>query len=144
MNREEMTGTPARDDASGQYLLKAGVSLRDKDNKCSGRINSDDLTTVTINVDVRESLERVESVIEQELPRMHEEMCEAIGESFRGPIYKGVKQIAGCGMELTFVFYCKGQHYQTLSAMLNRGLKLMCEQNDIAIAAPQITVNGTR
>ena len=96
---------------------------------------------VDLNIDLKESLENIERILETELPQIHESLCSLIGEEVRGPVYRGVQKIGENFVVLSFGVFCKGKYYSSLSRAINRELKLMCERNDIAIAMPQIVVN---
>lgn len=102
-----------------------------------------DMVEVTLNIDVKESLEHIEEIFNMELPAVHEKMCGAAGESIRGPLYKGVKRISGDGMELSFVFFCKNPHSTALLLLLNRELKMICERYNIALFVPYAPLNAS-
>jgi small conductance mechanosensitive channel len=101
-----------------------------------------DRVTTYLTVDLAEPLERVEGILEEELPKIHEKLCEISGSEVGGPKYRGVSKITESGVVLSFSIYCKGMYYGWLQRMLNRELKLMCERRDIRIAMNQMVLHG--
>ena len=102
--------------------------------------DKDDLVTTSIVIDQKESLEHVEAILEEELPKIHERMCAVSDDSITGPDYAGVNRVFENGVELAFTVICKGRYCLRLQRELNRQLKLLCERNHIAIAVQQIQV----
>ena len=82
------------------------------------------------------------SILEEELPKIHNKLCEISGSEVGGPKYRGVSKITESGVVLSFSIYCKGMYYGWLQRMLNRELKLMCERRDIRIAMNQMVLHG--
>ena len=117
--------------------------IRNNDFKNFINIPSDkeDRVVTCLSVNLRESLGRVEEILEQELPAIHDQMCRLAGEEVRGPKYQGVKQITDHSAVLMFELFCRGMYCGWLSRMLNRELKLMCERNGISIAMQQVVVH---
>ena len=106
-------------------------------------MSSDETGRVVVNlgIDLKESLIRVESIIEKELPLIHRNLCEAIGEEIKCPNYRGVQSIEDSGIILSFAVLCKGMHYGWAKRLMSRELLLMCERNGIRLAMPQIVIN---
>ena len=100
----------------------------------------DDLVPVTIAIGLNESLERVEAIIEEALPKIHERLCAISDNTIQGPTYAGVSRITENGMELLFTLLCKGKYYMILQRAMNRELKLMCEHCHIEPAITQVKV----
>lgn len=98
-------------------------------------------TTTTLTIDLHESLERVEAVLDKELPLINERLRELCQDEISGPKYRGVSQITENGVVLSFGFYCKSMYSRWMLRNLNRELKLMCERNNITIAMNQVVVN---
>ena len=96
---------------------------------------------VTLGIDLKESLTRVESIIEKDLPLIHRNLCEAIGEEIRCPTYRGVQSIEDNGIKLSFAVSCKGMHFGWMRRLMSRELLLMCERNGIRLEMPQIVVH---
>jgi len=97
---------------------------------------------VNLNIDLNESLEKIESILERELPLIHDNLCARIGEEISGPDYRGVQKISEDNVVLSFCVYCKGMYNRKMTRALNRELKLMCERNNIMIGIPQIMVHN--
>ena len=92
----------------------------------------------TVTIDQTESLRRVEDILAEELPKILDRLA-AIAGSPIGPLkYSGVSRISANGVELEFQLYCEGRYYMTLFRELNRELKLLCEDHEIAIAMNQV------
>lgn len=106
--------------------------------------NRQNRAVCTIGIDLKESLERVEAVLEKELPVIHDNLCAAVGDQVEGPVYMGVKAIDGDCITLSFYFISKGLYYASLQRILNAELKKMCDRNDINLAMHQIVVNTPR
>ena len=98
--------------------------------------------TVDLWVDLREKLERIESIIEKEKQWVHDETRDfSWDDGLEGPEYRGVKQIGENGYALNFAIYVQGKNYGWALRGLNRSLKMMCERNNIRLSMPQIVVN---
>ena len=97
-----------------------------------------DRVTTTLTVALSESIERIESILEEELPRIHNKLCEISGTDVGGPKYRGVSKITETGVVLSFSIYCKGMYYGWLQRQLNRELKAMCERRGITIGMFQM------
>jgi hypothetical protein len=119
---ESFVGTKEKDEISGETLQTIGVPLWNSDGTVGGMI---------LIVDLSESIERVESIPEEELPRIHDKLCEISGSDVGGPKYRGVSKITETGFVLSFAIYCKGMYYGWLQRQLNRELKIMCERRGI-------------
>ena len=99
-----------------------------------------DRVVVKLYIDLKESLSRVEGVIEKEIPAIRERLCERLRDDIRLN-YRGVQEIEENGIELSFAVYCQGYNYGRAKRKLNRELLLMCERNKIRLAMPQIVIN---
>ena len=102
-----------------------------------------DRVVTYLNVDLSEPIERVESILEEELPLIHDKLCEISGSEVGGPKYRGVQKITECCVVLSFSIYCKGMYYGWLSRMLNRELKAMCERRGIRLGMNPMVMQGT-
>ena len=100
-----------------------------------------DRVTTTLTIDLSESIERVESILEEELPQIHNKLCEISGSEVGGPKYRGVSKITESGVVLSFSIYCKGMYYGWLQRMLNRELKVMCERRGIRLGMTQLVLH---
>ena len=100
---------------------------------------SDNLSIASceIGIEYGESLERVESILKENL----EKIKEAIPEIVEGPFYKGVAALADSSVNLKFVAKCKeGAKYQVERDM-NRQFKLLFDRYNVNIPFPQVVVN---
>ncbi len=88
-------------------------------------------------IEYGESLERVEAILAEALPKIKE----AIPEIKEGPYYKGVSALADSSVNLKFIAKCdEGDRYQ-VERDLNRQFKLLFDKNNINIPFPQVVVN---
>ncbi len=94
-----------------------------------------------ISIDLKESLERVEKIIEKELPVMHDNLSKKGSSPINGPIYRGVDAITQDGTTLSFFLFCQSPDFMLFIREMNRELKLMCERNNINLAMHQVVVN---
>ena len=103
------------DSASGYILVIAGIFI------CLYVLSPADQETrvvTSIVMDIRESLERVEAILKEELPMIHERLCLLLDDPVKGPDYAGVSQIGENSVELSFNLYCKGRDYVMLHSLL--------------------------
>lgn len=98
-----------------------------------------ELSTAYVNVDIEygESIERVETVIKNNLSRMKE----AIPDIVDGPYYIGVSDLGDSGVRLAFIAQCKENVRFQVERDIRRQLKIIFDENDVGIPFPQVTVN---
>ncbi len=90
-----------------------------------------------VDIEYGENLERVEKIIEENLPAMREQIP-AITD---GPYYKGVVSLGASGVKLRLVAQCKEDaKFQTQRDML-RQIKLIFDANHISIPFTQVVVH---
>ncbi len=95
------------------------------------------LAVCDIGIEYGESLERVEAIMKEELPKIKA----AIPDIKEGPFYKGVAELADSAVIVRFVANCEeGARYQVERDM-NRQFKLAFDKNNINIPFPQVVVN---
>ena len=95
------------------------------------------LAICDIGIEYGESLERVEAIMKEELPKIKA----AIPDIIEGPFYKGVAELADSAVVIRFVANCEeGTRYQVERDM-NRMFKLAFDKNNINIPFPQVVVN---
>ncbi len=98
------------------------------------------LAVCDVDVEYSESLERVEKVIEENLPLIRQKIPSIVD----GPYYKGVAQLGASGVTLRFVAQCaEGDKFQTQRDM-NRQLKLTFDANDISIPFTQVVLHQAK
>lgn len=95
------------------------------------------LAVCDVAVDYRESLERIESILRRELPRI----AKRLSAVRQGPEYLGVVEMADSGVILRIVAYCAEEDRIQLARDLNREIKLMCDRWQISIPFPQVVLN---
>jgi small-conductance mechanosensitive channel len=92
---------------------------------------------VDVGVEYKESLERVESVLSKELPKLAKKFPTIL----EGPFYKGVTQLGDNSVSIRIIAKCNESDRLQLQRDLNRAVLLIFKQNDISIPYPQIVVN---
>lgn len=106
----------------------------------SGIINMTKETSVAaidVSVAYGESLEHVEEVLAEELPKVRSRVKTILD----GPYYKGVSGLSGSSVDLKIIAMCKEQSRLQLCRDLNRELLLIFNRNNINIPFPQVTVS---
>ena len=96
---------------------------------------------VILPIDLNESLERVEKIMEEEMPRIHEQISALASEPITGPRYIGVTNTTENAVELTYEIICKGKEAYNTTLMLNRELRLVCEHHGITPPRSRVVVN---
>ena len=95
------------------------------------------LAICDLSIEYGESLERVESILKDNLDAVRE----AIPDIKEGPFYKGVAELGDSAVVIRFVANCEeGAKYQVERDM-NRQFKLLFDKNNINIPFPQIVIN---
>ena len=95
----------------------------------------------TLSIDIHESLSHVESILDEELPRIGENLTAIMGEEIKAPNYRGIQNIGDGEIKLSFSAYCKATSFGVVKRMLNRELVLMCERRGIRLAMQHIVVS---
>lgn len=95
------------------------------------------LAKCTLNIEYRESLERVEAIINDNL----EKIGKKIPGIIQGPYYKGVSELNDNGVTLFIIATCKEDDIFQVQRDLNREFKILCEKENIGLAFPQVTVH---
>ena len=93
-----------------------------------------------LSVDLKESMEKIEGIIDRELPQIRDNIAAVAGEDIKLK-YRGVNNIESNGIQLSFALYCKGMYFGWARRLLNRELLLMCERNGLRLAMPQVVIN---
>ena len=92
---------------------------------------------VTCDIEYGESIERVETVIKNNLPRIRE----AIPDIVDGPYYIGVSELGASGVTLKFIAQCKETTRFQVERDMLRQIKIIFDENDVGIPFPQVTIN---
>ena len=95
------------------------------------------VTTCVVAIDYRESIERVELIIKNNIERIKK----AIPEIVDGPFYKGVDSLGDSSVNLLFIATVKESDYYVVQRALNREIKLIFDENNVSIPFPQVTLN---
>ena len=93
-----------------------------------------------LSVDLKESMEKIEGIIDRELPQIRDNIAAVAGEDIKLK-YRGVNNIESNGIQLSFALYCKEMYFGWARRLLNRELLLMCERNGLRLAMPQVVIN---
>ncbi len=90
-----------------------------------------------VDIEYGESLERVEKVIEENLPVIKEKIPAIVD----GPYYKGVVMLGASGVTLRLVAQCKEDAKFQTQRDMNRQIKLIFDANGIGIPFQQVVVH---
>ncbi len=92
---------------------------------------------VNYSIEYNESLEHVETILAQELPKIAERLPAIVN----GPFYKCVAAWSDSSVDLRINMSCKESDRFQLERDFNREMRLLFERYDISIPFPQIVVN---
>lgn len=92
---------------------------------------------VDVGIDYGESLEHVESVLKEELPRIQKRIPAIVS----GPFYKGVTELAASSVNIRILAQCTEADRIQVTRDLNREILLVFAKNHINIPFPQVVVN---
>lgn len=92
---------------------------------------------VDVGIEYGESLERVESILQDEFPRMRER----IPGILEGPFYKGVVSLGDNSVMIRVMVLCAESDRGQMESDLNREMKLLFDKHHISIPYPQIVIN---
>ena len=95
------------------------------------------LAICEIGIEYGESLERVESILKDNLPAIKD----AIPDIKEGPFYKGVSELGDSAVVLRFVANCEEDMRYQIERDLNRQFKLLFDKYNINIPFTQVVVN---
>lgn len=85
--------------------------------------------TINITITYDQSLQKVEEILNTELPKIGEDIREIIS----GPTYQGVTGIGNGGLTLSIIAECKEHNYGHVRSRVKREIRLMLEKNGITI-----------
>ena len=91
-----------------------------------------------VGIDYGESLERVEAIINENLPKMKKN----IPDILEGPFYRGVTALNTSSVDLLFIAKCEEENIYQVQRDMNRAIKLIFDANDINIPFTQVVVNN--
>lgn len=92
---------------------------------------------VDVGIEYGESLERVESILQDEFPHMRER----IPGILEGPFYKGVVSLGDNSVMIRVMVLCAESDRGQMESDLNREMKLLFDKHHISIPYPQIVIN---
>lgn len=92
---------------------------------------------IDVGIEYDESLERVESILEKELPLVKDRLPDIAS----GPFYRGVSSLADSSVNIKIVAQCAEAKRVQLMRDLNREMKLIFDKHNINIPFPQVVVN---
>ena len=90
-----------------------------------------------VGIEYGESLERVESVLQKELPNMQKRLPSIMS----GPFYKGVASLGDSSVNIRIIAQCQEKDRVQLTRDMNREMKLIMDKHNINIPFPQIVIN---
>ena len=92
---------------------------------------------IDVGIEYGESLERVESILEDEFPNIREH----IPQIMEGPYYKGVVELGDNSVNIRIMALCSEADRVQTERDLNREMKLIFDKHNISIPYPQVVVN---
>lgn len=90
-----------------------------------------------VGIEYGESLERVENILEKELPNIRKRLPAILD----GPFYKGVVSLGDNSVNIRIVVQCTENDRMQLERDLNREMKLLFDKYDVSIPFPQVVIN---
>lgn len=90
-----------------------------------------------VGIEYSESLERVEHILQKELPLMKQRVPSIVD----GPFYKGVVALGDSSVNIRLIAQCAETDRLQLCRDMNREIKLIFDNNNINIPYPQIVLN---
>ncbi len=90
-----------------------------------------------MTIDYDESLERVELILKENLPKIKEKIPAIVA----GPFYKGVTELADSSVNLLFMATCKEEDIFQVQRDLNREMYLLFNKNNISIPFNQLVIS---
>ena len=120
-------------DGSGNILVMRNSSISNVVNMTKEL----SVASIELGIEYGESLERVESVLSRELPKL----AERIPAIVDGPFYKGVCALGDNSVNIKITAKCREKDRGGVTNDLNRAMKLLFDEYDISMPYPQIVVN---
>lgn len=93
--------------------------------------------SVDMSIEYGESLERVEAILEKELPAIRRRLPAIID----GPFYKGVVLLGDNSVDIRILVQCAEADRVQLERDLRREMKLLFDKYEISIPYPQVVIN---
>ena len=122
-------------------IVDAGGNIKIINNSAiSSVINQTEEKSVAkciVGIDYGESLERVEKIINENLPKMQKNIPDII----EGPFYRGVTALNTSSVDLLFIAKCEEDNIYQVQRDMNRAIKLIFDANDVNIPFTQVVVN---
>ena len=92
---------------------------------------------VDVGIEYGESLERVESILADEFPKIRERIPNILD----GPFYKGVVSLGDNSVNIRIMVLCAEGDRVQMERDLNREMKLIFDRHNISIPYPQLVLN---
>lgn len=92
---------------------------------------------IEVGIDYDESLERVEQVLKENLPKFKDEI-EGINA---GPFYKGVVELADSAVVIRIIAFTDDENRGKVKRAMLRQIKLLFDEHQIAFPYPQLTLS---
>lgn len=138
---DDFTGTVREIGIRATKIEDLGQNIKIiNNNQISGILNKTkkySYAIVDVGIEYSESIERVEKVLEKELPEVKKKLPDIIS----GPTYKGVVELADSSVVIRVIATCTEGKRIPLTFALNREIKLIFDRNDINIPFNQVVVH---
>ena len=92
---------------------------------------------IDVGIEYGESLERVESILEDEFPNIRKHIPNILD----GPFYKGVVSLVDNSVNIRIMVLCAEGDRIQMERDLNREMKLIFDRHNISIPFPQVVIN---
>ena len=92
---------------------------------------------IDVGIEYGESLERVESILEDEFPNIRKRIPNILD----GPFYKGVVSLGDNSVNIRIMVLCAEGDRIQMERDLNREMKLIFDRHNISIPFPQVVIN---
>ena len=92
---------------------------------------------IDVGIEYGESLERVESILEDEFPNIRKHIPNILD----GPFYKGVVSLGDNSVNIRIMVLCAEGDRIQMERDLNREMKLIFDRHNISIPFPQVVIN---
>lgn len=101
--------------------------------------NSSDLSLAVCDVGIEysESIERVENILKDVLPKMKNDIPAIVD----GPFYKGISELGDSAVVIKIIAKCSEDDKFQVQRDMNRSIKLVFDAHNVGIPFPQVTIS---
>lgn len=122
-------------------LLDSQNNIRYFNNSSISSVTNHSKTTsgamIEVGIDYNESIDRVEEILERELPKFKEEIPQIIA----GPFYKGVQELADSAVILRIIAFTTEDDRGKVRRRMNKKIKNLFDEYNISMPYPQLVIS---